>query len=457
MNQTTKLPNESNSSIMARIKSIQVRWTLLGIVFGASFPIVGTIVEIAHRNLPTQWATVGLAQSGDPVLLIVDTAPLIMGLAFYLIGQREARFRQANRLQQEAVQQAHTIQNNLEQHIEERTRQFQRSSQLLRSSAYITRNIGDLQAVPTLLEKAVHWASDLFGFYHVAIYLFDKERRIAFLQAASSDIGKKMIETGFHIESGPKNVAGYISEQNKSITLTGAQDDKLHLISEGRLEPTRSELAIPLTVRGKIIGIMDFQSNESHVFNQDEIEILQSLADQIAISIDNVHLIEDSKAFVNELESVTTVQTKEIWKSYLENRNLAYQYTPSGTKIIDPRQSKVEAKKDMLVPLRLRGQDIGRLTFRGKEADKWTDRERDLAEKVATQVALALDNSRLLEETRQRALQQQTINEISTRLTNRSLDIDTLLQAAARELGSLPEVVEVSVIIGEQNDSGEEA
>jgi hypothetical protein len=61
-------------------------------------------------------------------------------------------------------------------------------------------------------------------------------------------------------------------------------------------------------------------------------------------------------------------------------------------------------------------------------------------------MSLALDNSRLLEETRQRAVQQQTVNEISNRL-NRSLDIDTLLQAAARELGSLPEVEEVSVFI----------
>ena len=101
----------------------------------------------------------------------------------------------------------------------------------------------------------------------------------------------------------------------------------------------------------------------------------------------------------------------------------------------------------MQVPLRLRGQNIGMLTFQGKEKARWTERERDVAEKVAAQVALALDNSRLLEETRQRAIQQQTVNEISSRL-NRSLDIDVLLQTAARELGNLPEVAEVSVILG---------
>ena len=105
-------------------------------------------------------------------------------------------------------------------------------------------------------------------------------------------------------------------------------------------------------------------------------------------------------------------------------------------------------KNGLQVPLRLHGQTIGMLTLQGKEATKWTERERDLTEKVANQVALALDNSRLLEETRQRAIQQQTVNEISARLS-RSLDVDTLLRTAARELGTLPEIADVSVVVGE--------
>ena len=337
---------------------------------------------------------------------------------------------------------------NLELRVQERTNELSQKSELLRSSAFIARNVAELQDMSTLLEKAVHLTADHFGFYHVAIYLFDEERRIAFLQAASSDIGKKMLESGFQIESNPKNVTGYVSEQNKSYISIDTQDAKARLTSEGKLEPSHSQLAIPLNVRGKITGIMDFQSRESRVFNQDEIEILQSLADQIAISIASAHLIGDTQAFVSELESLTVQQTKDVWERYLEKRNLVYQYTPSGTKLINPHQSKVKAKKGLQVPLRLRGQTIGTLTLQGKEAAKWTERERDLTEKVATQIALALDNSRLLEETRQRAIQQQTVNEISARLS-RSLDVDTVLQTAARELGSLPDVTDVSVFIGE--------
>ena len=72
---------------------------------------------------------------------------------------------------------------DLELRVQERTNELSQKSELLRSSAFIAHNVAELQDVSTLLEKAVHLTADLFGFYHVAIYLFDEERRIAFLQA----------------------------------------------------------------------------------------------------------------------------------------------------------------------------------------------------------------------------------------------------------------------------------
>ena len=371
-----------------------------------------------------------------------------------IIGLRlvQKEFERAREQAGSALQKFQEEGKNLELRVQELTDQLSRKSDLLRSSALIARRLAELQDVPTLLERTVHWASDLFDFYHVAIYLFDEQRRIAFLQTASTDVGKKMVEDGFYIESNAKNVIGYVSKQNKSYILSDANaENKTRLLSEGRLELTRSEIVIPLTVRGKIAGVMDFQSKESFTFDQDEIEILQSLADQIAISIDSARLLDETQAFVSELEAVTTQQMGDVWKRYLVNRALAYQYTASGVKSITPDQVKTKNKKDMQIPLRLRGQDIGMIAFQSKENVRWTASVRDLAEKVANQVALALDNSRLLEETRRRATQQQTVNQISTRL-NRSLDIDTLLRTAARELGTLPEVAEASVILGVADD-----
>ncbi len=397
--------------------------TLTTVVFG--WLLLTSQYQLTRINMPpgafADWFTGALTN-------ILLSVAVIIGLRMF---QRE--FERAREQAGSALRGVQEESKDLELRVQERTNQLSQKSGLLRSSAFIARNVAEQQDVSTLLEKAVHLTADLFGFYHVAIYLFDEGRRIAFLQAASSDIGKKMIRSRFQIESNSKNVTGYVSEQNKSYAGVDTQDGSARFTSEGKLELSHSQLAVPLTVRGKIIGIMDFQSKESRVFNQDEIETLQTLADQVAISIDSAHLIGDTRASIRELELLSVLQTKDIWGHYLENRNLVYQYTPSGTKLVNPHQSQGEDKGGLQVPLRLRGQTIGMLTLQGKEAAKWSERERDLTEKVATQVALALDNSRLLEETRQLAIQQQTVNEISARLS-RSLDTDTLLRTASASL-----------------------
>jgi len=84
---------------------------------------------------------------------------------------------------------------------------------------------------------------------------------------------------------------------------------------------------------------------------------------------------------------------------------------------------------NLIIPLVLRGQEIGSIALQRKDRAEWTEPDQDLVKKVAIQVALALDNSRLIEETRQHAVHEQTVNEISGRF-NRSLDVDTLLQTA---------------------------
>lgn len=78
-----------------------------------------------------------------------------------------------------------------------------------------------------------------------------------------------------------------------------------------------------------------------------------------------------------------------------------------------------------------------------------------MAERVASQVALAMENARLLDESQRRAMREQKVNEFSNRFS-RSLDVDALLQKAVRELHSLPQVSEVAVLISPEKESGDQ-
>ena len=142
---------------------------------------------------------------------------------------------------------------------------------------------------------------------------------------------------------------------------------------------------------------------------------------------------------------MTAVRTREAWAQKLSERNYIYTYTPLGLRAEKP--ATIE-ENTAVIPVNLRGQKIGNISIARKRNSKWSRLDEDWIAEVATQVGLAVENIRLLEEATQQARQEQSVGEISARFSQ-SLDIDSLLQTAARELGQLPEVSEVSVFISQ--------
>jgi GAF domain-containing protein len=104
-------------------------------------------------------------------------------------------------------------------------------------------------------------------------------------------------------------------------------------------------------------------------------------------------------------------------------------------------------RKAITVPISLRGQKIGTIVIARRNDASLSKRDEELISEVATQAGLAIDNIRLLEEATQRANQEQIVGRLAGRFSQ-SLDTDTLLQTAVRELAQLPDVTEVSLFIG---------
>jgi GAF domain-containing protein len=409
-------------------------YSAMGVAFGLIFPIAATLLKLTQLQLPLTLQNLFMVQHNEILLWIIDTAPLFLGFAAGLAGGRQDILIATNSRLQARERELAAVKTNLEQRIKERTQELENRNFQMRTAASITSQMAYVQSPSELLSKTANLINQRFGYEQVSIFLLDEERRNAFLQASSSDEGKKLLEQGFHVAVNSASLVGRVIEQSKPIRAADRRG---------------VEAAIPLIVRGKVNGAIHIQSEKEDSLSRDEIEVLQLLGDQIAALLDNIRLLGESQAIVSELEILTSQQMRAAWREYLQGQRIAYKFTPAG---IQPLQSDtpLDAGDGLKIPLTLRGQQIGSITLRSRESSHWSEAERDLAEKIAAQVSLALDNSRLLGETRQRALQEQTVNEISARLS-RSLDIDTLLQTAARELASLPEVAEASVVVGEVN------
>lgn len=405
--------------------------------------ILGGQYQLASRN-------VGPGDLGTWLSALASLAVL----AFIIIRSLQLFQNEFVRAQQNAEESLDALKSErsqLEDRVFVRTQELEDRTKGLRATAYIARQIAEIQDVPTLLDRVVQLAAERLGFYHVAIFLLDEEGKAAYLQAASSEAGRQMLERGYQVSTGGRNPIAAVLESRKPFRYSGEKSRTA--APDPDLPLTRSGMALPLTVRGKVIGVIDFHSDKPREFSEDDIDVLETMADQLSASIDNVRLLNETQAFVSQLEVLTSEETRATWQEFLSRRAPAYHYSPAGIKAI--AAPKAAPKKALRMPLRLRGQEIGAITLQRKDPEGgWGERERDLVDKVANQVALALDNSRLIEESRRRAMQEQTVGEISARL-NRSLDIDTLLQTAARELGALPEVAEVSVIIGQGDQQAE--
>jgi GAF domain-containing protein len=239
--------------------------------------------------------------------------------------------------------------------------------------------------------------------------------------------------------------------------------------SAGDLLPqTRSEIALPLRSRGRVLGALDVHSIKSEAFSRETIAVLQTMADQIAVTIDNAHLFAELRQRLQEMEASQRLYVREQWTDLAPRRISPFyeRARPDAAPLTDAALSEVEevalrremvaklggdggtSEAALVTPISLRGQIIGALGLQEVEGrQQWTEDEIALIEAVTDQMALAIENVRLLEETRQLAGWEQTLSDITARFS-RSLDTETLLQTAIQELGDLLQVDEVSVHIG---------
>ena len=250
-----------------------------------------------------------------------------------------------------------------------------------------------------------------------------------------------MIEKGHALVVGRQGIVGYVASQKKPRIAMDVGVDAV-FFNNPDLPMTRSELALPLLIRESVLGVLDIQSDKPRAFSVDDIDVLQTLADQIAVAIENARLLDESQATLQQLEAMTGMRlAKHGAKSYkAESRAFTYTHLVCalGT-------SQILAGNTLKVPLLLRGQKIGDISI-ARKGMQLNRNEAELVAEVANQASQAIDNIRLLEEATQRANQEEIIGRLAGKFSQ-SLDTDTLLQTAVRELAQLTDVSEVSVFL----------
>ena len=379
---------------------------------------------------------------------MIDTAPIFLGIFAYIAGLRQAQVLRLNREIETRFEDRGLALNALENVRTEQQQRIERHLAQLNLAAQVAREAASIHDLNQLLDETSRLISDQFGFYHVGIFLISPNGQFAGLKAANSEGGQHMLERGHQLEVGKTGIVGYVTGSGEARIALDVGEDAT-FFDNPDLPETRSEMALPLMVRAQVIGALDVQSRQANAFNDEDVRILQTLADQIALAIDNANLLAESNQALQELQGLYAQQTHKTWQEQAAGRRLAFalrshHIQPLGAHI---DLGEIDDPHQVQIPIRLRGVRLGSLVLKRDEtADPWTEEEKNLLAQASEQVALALENARLYEEAQARALREQTINALTASLS-RSLDVETLLRSAVAQLGEVPGVWDVAVHI----------
>jgi K+-sensing histidine kinase KdpD len=232
----------------------------------------------------------------------------------------EAAFTQEDitTLQTMADQLAIAIKNSrLHRLNQDLLRQTERRARLFQAANEVGKGVASILDLDQLLPKTVDIICDAYGFYYAGVFLLDKTGEWAVLRAGRGKAGAAMIEAGHKLKVGGNSMIGAaISLREARIALDVGKEAVF--FKNPHLPHTRSEMALPLIVRDKVLGAVTVQSVEERAFSTDDITTLQTMADHLAIAIHNAQLLQELERAHAELlrtktyEALATATTETI-------------------------------------------------------------------------------------------------------------------------------------------------
>ena len=390
---------------------------VIGYLFANQIIPIPITSEITHTKNILAWTNISIDTTIIAIIIGISTVILLTGLEY-------------------SLQRNYSVIENLEQdidHYRQQTLDLSRRQVQLRTAAEISRAISSELDPDILFQRAVELIKERFELYYVGLFVLDQTRQYAELRAGTGAAGQEMIAAGHRLSIGGSSMIGWATSRGQSRIALDVGQDAIHF-DNPLLPHTRSELALPMVSGHHVLGALSVQSSEPEAFDQDDIIILQSIADSLGIALDNATLFQQTQANLDEIRNLHSQYVVQSWKDVaVHPEMLSYTFVnPESTGKDGDDQNSENGFSTMDIPLVLREQTIGYLTLEAD--DEWTQNEKAVIEAVTNQAVLALENIRLLEETQRNAERDRTLSHLTGRIWA-ATDVDTVLRTAIQELG----------------------
>jgi len=363
-------------------------------------------------------------------LLIV----LLTGITINLvIASIKSRYLEINSLNRSLREEKDT----LTQKMDEQTSILERRVTQLKTAAEITKSISSIVDPQLLIRQVSDAVRERFALYYVGVFLIDPMKEFAVLQYGTGEAGRKMMANRHRLAVGGYSMIGWTTHTRKARIALDIGAEAVHF-DNPLLPETRSELALPIATTANIYGAMTIQSEKQGAFDENDILVLQSIADNLAIALENNSSFEKTQKTLEEIRVLNKAFVQQAWGEALAvHGDLEAEFENSQL------ESNAGSTRTVQVPLYLRDEVIGQIDLE-VVGDKLDAQQMEFLESISSQTSSALENARLIDESQRTASRQQKLNELSEQFS-RALTIEDILKTAVQEFGHLPSVSEATI------------
>jgi GAF domain-containing protein/anti-sigma regulatory factor (Ser/Thr protein kinase) len=231
-------------------------------------------------------------------------------------------------------------------------RQEERRSRLLKAANRVGKEVASLLDLDQLLPQTVNIICEAYGLYYAGVFLLDEKGEYAVLRAGYGKAGKAMLAEGHKLRVGTDSMIGACAAMGEARIALDVGEERAHF-KNPYLPHTRSEMALPLIYGGRTLGAVTIQSSEERAFSEDDITTLLTMAEHLAVAINNAHLIVELNEAHNEIlrnkvfEALTSASTEAI--HWIGNKTLPISLTVARLReeIADGKVDTESLKEDL--------------------------------------------------------------------------------------------------------------
>jgi PAS domain S-box len=385
-----------------------------------------------------------------------------------------------------------SIGNDITKYVKVEQLAERRAEQLLTAADIANESTTGAMDIDETLSRVVNLIKTRFNFYHSSIFLIDKLGKNAVLRESTGEAGAQLKQAGHKLAVGSPSIVGQATEKGIPVVI-GDVTQEANYYANPLLPETRSEMAIPMKIGDRVLGALDVQSTAYNAFTQEDINVLQILANQTAVAVQNedlfIHTVESlsrhqllhqitstnvegmtvedairgtlevlHQALPDDQITYFTIDQKNVLTaratSGISNPDQTSRRIPFGRGVVgrvasemqairvDEAQSNpayqpqnFETNSILAVPVKFADTLLGVLNVESTQVAQFDENDLEFVTTLAGNMGAIVSNITLLEQIREQVSRQQRLIEISSKI-RRSVDIETIMQTSISEIGN---------------------